>query len=309
MPTEEDKNIMNSNYTKPILKWVGGKTQILDKLINKFPKKIENYHELFIGGGSVLFALLNEINNKNIVVKNTINAYDLNETLISLYKNIQQNSDDVITEINKIITEFNNINGDVINRKPTKIEDALTSKESYYYWIRKKFNNLSQEDKNKVIGTVYFIFLNKTCFRGVYREGPNGFNVPYGHYKNPSIIDESHIKEVSKLIEKVNFIHSGFDESFKNINKKDFMYLDPPYAPENTTSFVGYTNDGFDIKQHELLFKLCKDYKFLMSNADVELVRNNFKDNIFIIESINCKRTINSKKPNATTKEVLIKSY
>lgn len=309
MLLREFENIMNSNYTKPVLKWVGGKTQIIDKIINKFPKKIESYHELFIGGGSILFALLNEINNKNIVVKNTINAYDLNETLINLYKNIQKKSDDVITEINKIITEFNNINGDIINRKPTKIEEAKTSKESYYYWIRSKFNKLSQEDKNKVIGTVYFIFLNKTCFRGVYREGPNGFNVPFGHYKNPSIIDENHIKEVSKLIEKVNFIHSGFDNSFKNINKKDFLYLDPPYAPENTTSFVGYTNNGFDINQHELLFRLCKDYKFLMSNADVELVRNNFKDKKFMIESINCKRTINSKKPNATTKEVLIKSY
>jgi DNA adenine methylase len=308
--TEEDDNDI-INYTKPILKWVGGKTQIIDKVMDKFPKNIYNYHELFVGGGSVLLALLDSLKHKKIKVSGAINAYDLNETLINLYINIQKNHQEVIDSLKKITEEFNKLEGDIINRKPKNLEEAVTSQESYYYWIRSKFNDLEQEEKNKVLGTAYFIFLNKTCFRGVYREGPNGFNVPFGHYKNPSILDEVHIKKVSKLIEKVNFIHSGFDDSFKNnnINKTDFLYLDPPYAPENETSFVGYTSDGFNLEKHKLLFKLCKDYNFLMSNADVKLVRDSFNDKKFTIESIDCRRAINSKKPDAKTKEVLIKSF
>ena len=313
---ENQNNIIDNieiviNYTKPILKWVGGKTQIINKVIDKFPKEITNYHELFVGGGSVLLALLDSVKHKKIKVSGTINAYDLNETLINLYINIQKNHQEVIQTLQKITEEYSKIQGDSINRKPKNLEEALTSQESYYYWIRSKFNDLEQEEKNKVLGTAYFIFLNKTCFRGVYREGRNGFNVPYGHYKNPSIYDDKHIKNVSKLIEKVNFTHSGFDDSFKNnnINKTDFLYLDPPYAPENETSFVGYTSDGFNLEKHKLLFKLCKDYKFLMSNADVKLVRDNFGDKKFTIESIDCRRAINSKKPDAKTKEVLIKSF
>jgi DNA adenine methylase len=300
----------SKSYEKPIIKWVGGKTQIIEKVIEKFPKEINNYHELFLGGGSVLIALLQNIENKTIKLNGNINAYDINETLIHLYKNIQSNLDKVISEINKIINIYNNLNGTIVNRKPNNILESKTSQESYYYWIRKQYNLLTQGQKNEPLGTAYFIFLNKTCFRGVYREGPNGFNVPFGHYKNPEIINEEHLLRISKLIKDVKFICQSFEKSFENIvSPLDFIYLDPPYAPENIKSFVGYTSSGFNLEQHNLLFTLCKKHNFLMSNADVELVKNNFiQEDKYTIEIISCKRSINSKKPNSKTNEVLIKS-
>jgi len=296
-------------YEKPLIKWVGGKTQIIDKIIENFPTEINNYHELFIGGGSVLLALLQNIEKNKIKINGLINAYDINMTLITMYKNIQNKSNEVISEIKKNINIYNNLEGVIINRKPKNISEGKTSQESYFYWIRTLFNKLTQEQKNTPLGTAYFIFLNKTCFRGVYREGPNGFNVPFGHYNNPEIINEEHIKKISKLIKNVNFYCSSFEKSFENINENDFTYLDPPYAPENDKSFVGYTSAGFNLEQHNLLFSICKKHNFLMSNADVDLVKNNFKDNKYTIKIISCKRSINSKKPGSKTNEVLIKSY
>ena len=297
------------SYSKPILKWIGGKTQIIDKIINNFPNEINNYHEIFLGGGSVLIALLENIKKNNIKVYGNIYAYDINEILINLYINIQNNVDIIINNILKIIEEYNNIKTNIINKKPLNLEDAYTSKESYYYWIRNKYNQLTIEEKKSSLGTSYFIFLNKTCFRGMYREGPNGFNVPYGHYKNPEIINRDHLIYISNLIKDVKFYSCNFEESFSNILFDNFVYLDPPYAPENNKSFVEYTSNGFDYEQHCKLFTICKRYKFLMSNSDVSFVKENFNDNIYSIEIISCKSSINAKKPNSKTNEVMIKSY
>ena len=138
----------------------------------------------------------------------------------------------------------------------------MTSQESYYYWIRYNYNNLSIEEKTDIIGSAMFIFLNKTCFRGIYRIGPHGFNVPFGHYKNVSIYEETHIKEISELIQPVIFRTQSFIQSFYYCESDDFVYLDPPYVPEKTTSFVGYTADGFDLTQHQNLFKICNKVFF-----------------------------------------------
>lgn len=159
-----------------------------------------------------------------------------------------------------------------------------------------------------------FIFLNKTCFRGLFREGPNGFNVPYGNYKNPEIINKSHLDEIHLLIQNVQFECCDFTTSLKNIVENDFVYLDPPYAPEKDTSFIKYTNKGFGLDEHKKLFTLCNNLsnenkKFMMSNADVKLVRDNFIDEKYTLNSILCKRTINSKNPESKTKEVIIKNY
>jgi DNA adenine methylase len=170
----------NVNIPKPIIKWVGGKTQIIEKVISEFPIEIDNYHEIFLGGGSVLFALLAYVKSGVIKIKNKIYAYDLNETLINMYKNIQSNYNELFDTLQIIIKEYNECdNQEEINRKPQNINEAKESQENYFYWIRSKYNTLSNEDKNKPIGSAYFIFMNKTCFRGVYRVGPNGFNVPF----------------------------------------------------------------------------------------------------------------------------------
>jgi DNA adenine methylase len=300
-------DITGVKFEKPFIKWVGGKTQIISDIVSKFPCEIKNYHELFLGGGSVLFALLTLKREGRIKIYGKVYAYDLNKTLINVYKHIQNNNKDLHKNLAGIFNDYNDITGKTINRKPDTIEEAKTSKESYFYWIRKQFNQI---DKNSVDASSMFIFLNKTCFRGVYREGPNGFNVPYGHYKKtPSYFTEAESDELSDLIKDVNFIHCSFKDSIKNVKKRDLVYLDPPYAPETKTSFVGYTLNGFCIETHKYLFNEIlelnkKKIKFVLSNAKVDLVEEYFKD--FKIDNIKARRAINSKNPEATTTEVII---
>lgn len=302
-------NHQMSDYTiqKPFLKWVGGKTQIIHDIIQKIPNEFNNYHELFLGGGSVLFAVLSLQRQGKITIKNKLYAYDINESLINVYKHVQSNKDELFEFITFYINEYDSITGVIINRKPTSIEDAKTSKESYYYWIRNKFNNI---DKQSIESSALFMFINKTCFRGMYREGPNGFNVPYGHYKKtPTIITEHDLTFISDLIKDVEFIQSDFSSSFQNLNTGDFVYLDPPYAPENDKSFVGYVADGFNLDMHTKLFdEITKmnDIYFVMSNAKVDLVTDYFKD--YNCVDITARRAINSKNPGSTTTEVIIYS-
>lgn len=300
---------------KPILKWVGGKTQIIDKLINDFPKEINNYHEIFLGGGSVLLTLLYYNKNNLIKINGNIYAYDLNEPLIYLYKNIQNDYLNLYDIIYNIILEFNQChNNNEINRNPLNLEEAKNNKENYYYWIRNKYNNLSNEDKKSLLGSALFIFLNKTCFRGIFRIGPNGFNVPYGNYKNPEIINKYHLEEIHNLIQNVIFECKDFSLSLSNIQLNDFVYLDPPYVSNNNNSFVGYTLNGFNIDNHNKLFELIhqltdNNIKILLSNLDVPFVRENFSNEKYKILSISCKRSINSKNPNSKINEVIIKNY
>ena len=304
---------MTTTLIKPIIKWVGGKSQIIDKIINNFPKEMNNYREIFLGGGSVLLTLLSYVKKGIIKINDGIYAYDANEPLIYMYKNIQTRHIELYDCLMILINEFNKCGNDEINRNPKNIEEAIKNKENYYYWIRKNYNKLSNNERNDIIGSVMFIFLNKTCFRGVFRIGPNGFNVPYGHYKNPEIINKKHLEEINELIQNVIFEYNDYSISLNNIESNDFTYLDPPYAPEISTSFVGYTKEGFDIDQHINLFKLIhklteENKKMMLSNADVTLVRDNFDEKYRIIEVV-CKRTINSKNPEAKTKEVIIMNY
>lgn len=290
--------------TKPVLKWVGGKSQIIDDVLNLFPKRIENYHEPFIGGGSVLFACLS----KGTKISGKIYASDINPTLIGLYKNIQLQPDTFIVEMHKIINEFHECTGEEVNRKPLTLEEAKTSRESYYYWTRSRFNSIPTEHKMSLRASCLFLFLNKTCFRGLYREGPNGFNVPYGNYKNPAIINDAHIHEVSTLIKNVIFTVEPFTVSMLRVKSGDFIYLDPPYAPASNTSFVKYNANGFGVDDHKNLFKLSRELNcnMLMSNANVELVIDAFPESHYNTKTISCKRTIHSKDPNSKAEELLI---
>ena len=262
---------------KPFLKWVGGKTQMLQKVLDKFPTDMNNYHEPFVGGGSVLLGLLS-----SRTIKGTVYASDINPHLIALYKKVQAEPEELIRDLELLCENLS---------------------EERYYEVRADFN--------KDPTPARFLYLNKTGFRGLYREGPNGYNVPFGHNKAPGVYDADNLRAVSRLIKDVVFACQPFTESLGCItDPNDFVYMDPPYAPENATSFVAYTKSGFGKEEHESLFRLAQSLPcpFLMSNSNVTLVRDAFPAPQFTTEVVVARRAINSKDPSAQTNEVLIHS-
>ena len=354
--SKNERKPANVKLQKPFLKWVGGKTQIIDDVIKHIPKEMNNYHEIFLGGGSVLFAILSLQKEGKIVIKGKIFAYDINEALIHVYKNLQNNSNSLHNKLSEYIHEYGNIatnkieqvqesinimskalevdhvehEGNVEAKKddtqggkntkttkkkkitiPTTLEEAKKSKEGYYYWQREKYNKI--KDKSSVKCSALFMFLNKTGFRGMYREGPNGFNIPYGNYKKtPEIMDKQTFANISELIKDVEFACKDFTVSIANVSTGDFVYFDPPYAPETDKSFVGYTKNGFDSNFHNSLFDEIKKIhavkvSFAMSNSNVTMVKSEFPESEgFYTEEVNARRAINSKDPGATTTEVII---
>jgi DNA adenine methylase len=292
---------------KPFLKWVGGKTQILSEVLSCFPSSVKNYYEPFLGGGSVLLGFLSKVKSKDIVLTGKVYASDINQNLIALFKNIQTNPQALLDEVAAITNEYSKITGTEVNRKASTKEEARTSQESYYYWIRSKFNALKEDERSSAKASAMMLFMNKTCFRGVYREGPNGFNVPFEKIqKNQTILDEEHIRQVSELIKDVIFTTQSFKDALKSVEEGDLVYLDPPYAPETDKSFVSYNVDGFE--EHSELFELCHKLpaKVVLSNSDVKLVRDAFTSPKYTTKIIEARRAINSKKPDAKTNEVII---
>jgi DNA adenine methylase len=310
---KKDTDEIKFTIQKPFLKWAGGKTQIIYNVMEKFPEVIENYHEPFLGGGSVLLATLSKQKANLLKIKNKIFAYDLNSSLINTFNQIKINPQEVIYHTTEIVEEFSAIDSNTLGQKgpPKEINNntCKLTREHYYYWIRNKYNDTP---KNTSISAAYFIFLNKTGFKGMYREGKNGFNIPYGQKDRksiPTIIDKKTISDISELIQNVEFICSDFTESIDSIKKGDFVYFDPPYVPVNENSFVGYTEGGFNLDMHKNLFNKIdvinsKNIKFLLSNANVELVNNHFKD--YKKEEITTRRAIHVKNPEAKAKELLI---
>lgn len=270
---------------KPFLKWVGGKTQIIHHILSRFPTDLHgNYHEPFLGGGSVLFAFLDQCNQGAIRHHGSVFASDLNPHLIAVYRAIQSDPLAFMDSMEALVTLF---------------EQSPLNLEEFYYHVREEFNR--QPDP------VRFLFLNKTCFRGIYREGPRGnLNVPYGHYRNPCILDRDHIMEISALIQRVTFEVQSFEHAMQRAAPGDFVYLDPPYV----ATFAAYTAAGFSHETHQKLFTLCRELPcpFLLSNSDAPLVRESFPEEGFHTEVILCKRTINSKHPESKTPEVLVRA-
>jgi len=308
-------NIERIEPLKPLLKWIGGKTQIIDKIMDQYPSEINNYHEIFIGGGSVLFALLTYIKEGRIRIRNNIYASDLNKVLIYVYKNIQSRPNELYNAITILKEKYNSLQDEhnLVNINPD-IERDVNCKESYYYWIRKRYNNMTEDNKISIEGSAIFIFLNKTGFRGLYRMSRNGYNVPYGNYKNPEIINEDHLMAVHNLIQNVIFTCKNYVEALNNVLENDFIYMDPPYCKETAISFVGYNNGGFKDEEHNILFEKCKEMnrmniKWMMSNADVKQVKDSFIEDIYKKTIIECKRSINPKKPESKTNEVIIINY
>ena len=265
---------------KPFLKWVGGKTQIIDDVLATFPRDIKTYHEPFVGGGSVLLAVLSS----DDIKVGRVCASDNNPHLIALYKQVQQDPELLHLAIEHLFRAYDRAGDD---------------KEFFYYEQRERYRELPAGCVEK---SALLVFLNKTCFRGLYREGPSGFNVPYGHYKStPKWPTLAELQEVQRRIRDVEFRVCDFSQALAGVGAGDFVYADPPYAQETKTSFKEYTRGGFD---QDRLFKELQKVMFTMSNANVPCVTEFFKD--CEISYIKARRAINSKKPDSTTTEVLV---
>ena len=307
------------------LKWVGGKNQIIKKVYELFPLNYDNYYEPFIGGGSVLINLLNELEKNNKKLE-SINIGDFNKDLIDLYKSIKSNEDKLIENLSKIVNNYNMAKlkkkekgtRQIIKPEDTIEKNTQKGKEYVYYFYRNEFNKLKNKEsilQDEIINkSAIFIFLNKTCFRGVYRENSKKeFNVPFGNYENPEVYNEDNLKNLSEIFKKhnVNFINCSFKEWKDKIKqtKNNFVYLDPPYYPENENSFTKYTSNDFNKNEHDELIDFCKfidknKSNFLLSNSDTSYIKDNLND--YEVKIVECKRSINSKDPSAKTNEVLI---
>ena len=268
--------------TYPIVKWVGGKRQLMFELLKNMPENYNRYFEPFIGGGALFF----ELQPKNAYIS------DMNEELINLYKVVRDNVVELITDLQK--------------------HDI--SKE-YFMEIRNIDRTEEYENWSDVQKASRFIYLNRTCFNGMYRVNSKGeFNVPFGHYKNPRILDENNLINCSNLLKKTEIKHADFSEILKEVNKGDFVYFDPPYVPlSETSSFTSYTKDGFDIDMQFKLRDVCdeldsKGVKFLLSNSDTRLVNELYEN--YIIKKVFASRQINANaEGRGKITEVLVRNY
>jgi len=274
----------NNKLIAPFLKWVGGKRQLLPEIKSVFPKTYTAYYEPFIGGGAVLFNTQPK--------KATIN--DFNEELINVYKTIKENPEGLIADL-----------------KTHKNES------DYFYNLR----ILDREEKFEYYSSIKkasrVIFLNKTCYNGLYRVNNSGeFNSPFGRYKNPNIVNEVTIKAVSHYLNTndITILNGDFEEAVKGIKKGDFVYFDPPYHPVSASSnFTGYVQGGFGVSEQLRLKKLCdnlnkKGVKFLLSNSATQFIEDLYKD--YEIRYVKASRSINSNaQKRGEIKEVLIRNY
>ena len=273
----------------PVLKWVGGKRQLISDIEPLIPKKISTYVEPFVGGGAVLFHLQPK--------KAIIN--DFNKELMNVYQVIKDNPNELI----KVLKEHKELNS-----------------EDYFYEIRSldrrdDFENLSSVQKAGRI-----IYLNKTCYNGLFRVNRSGFfNSPYGKYKNPSIVNEVTIKAISNYFNSANikFLTGDYKEALKSLRRGAFVYFDPPYMPiSSSSSFTGYTEHGFGYEKQVELRDEClklhdRGVKFLQSNSYSPEILELYSDQkVFNIEIVKAKRSINSQSDKrGEISEVLIYNY
>lgn len=299
---------------KPFLKWAGGKSQLLPTIEDNFPKeikksrKIDKYFEVFVGGGALYFHLMS-----NYEVKESY-LYDINPELILTYNVIKNDPKDLIDLLLNLQEEY--------------ISLEQNGRKEYYFNIRSKFNecltdfDFENYSNEHIIRASQIIFMNRTCFNGLFRLNQKGeFNVPHGRYKNPLICDKNNIMAVSKTLEDTHIINGNYDESEELIDENSLVYFDPPYRPlKNTSSFTTYAGFEFtDEHQIELagFYKRISDKgaKALLSNSDPKNVdlNDNFFDDLyseFTIERVQANRSINSKgSKRGKINEILVRNY
>lgn len=282
------------SIAKPFVKWVGGKGQLLSQLENHLPKDIYEqeftYTEPFVGGGAMLFFMLQKFPNIKRVVIN-----DINRNLTDAYMNIKENAEGLVYRLKHIEQQYLSI---------TDYEKQKT----FYLEMRRKFN---EEKLTSIDKTAILIFLNRTCFNGLYRENSKGkFNVPFGRYTNPTICNEDVIYADSELLNQfdVEIMWGDFAETISKIdnNRLNFFYFDPPYRPlSSTSSFNSYVKEAFDDNEQKRLANFCKEISkkrnclWMLSNADCSAKNPEdlfFEEiySIFEIQRVYASRSVNA---------------
>jgi DNA adenine methylase len=307
-------SIKEFKVPRPFIKWAGGKTQLLLELKNRLPKSvleggvIESYVEPFVGGGAMFFFL-----KSNYQVKNSI-LMDINPELIMAYWVVQSDHGKLITFLEDMETEH--------------LKKGEEERKKNFYDIRDEYNLQMQMMDYENYGeewiqrTAFLIFLNKTCFNGLFRlNSKDEFNVPFGRYKNPNICDEVNLHSVHDALKKTELLCADFTHARKFIEKGSLVYLDPPYRPLNSTShFTGYSREGFSDEDQKKLADFYKEIDtkgahLILSNSDPKNhdKNDNFFDELYQgynIERIPAKRNINSKiSRRGEIKEIIVRNY
>jgi len=278
---------MNRKSAKPFLKWAGGKTQLISEIEKNLPNSaIDTYVEPFVGSGAVLFWVLGEFARLEKAVVN-----DINEDLINTYKTIQSTPKELISILEILQNEYHSL------------ESSDDKKKEYYYNKRELFN---KREQNQITHSALFIFLNRTCFNGLFRVNrKNEFNVPMGSYKKPTICDKSNLMAVSEALQKVELLCGDFEQTVNYTSSNTLFYFDPPYKPlSETSSFNSYAKDEFNDDEQIRLKKFCDrldilGHSWILSNSDVKgkNEEDNFFDDLysnFIIKRVGAKRSINA---------------
>lgn len=273
----------NDNLISPILKWVGGKRQLLSDIMPLINKNCSTYVEPFVGGGAVFF----ELQPKKAIIN------DYNAELINVYEVVRDFPEELIALL------------EVHNRE---------NSQAYFYQLRALDRSAEYSEMSAVQKAARVLYLNKTCYNGLYRVNSAGqFNSPYGKYKNPKIVNAATIRAMSKYLKnpKITIKQGDYKDVLKKVRKGAFVYLDPPYMPiSSSSSFTGYTENGFSFEQQAALKKECdklkeKGISFLLSNSDCAEIRELYKE--YDIKTVQAKRSINSvAKKRGEINEVLI---
>ena len=270
----ERRSSRREPLVQPFLKWAGGKRQLLASIRPLVPRNFKRYYEPFVGGGAVFF----DIQPRNAVIN------DFNAELINCYAVIRDQPDPLLKEVEKYINES-----------------------EYFYRVREmdrdpQFNALPAVER-----AARLLYLNKTCYNGLFRVNSQGqFNVPFGNYKNPVIADPAVIHAVSAYLNstKVELCNTDFEDSLRDAKSGDFVYMDPPYDPvSDTSSFTGYSVNGFDKSEQERLKSVCdkltaKGVKVLLSNSDTPFIRELYSSPEYKILSVEARRNIDSLPPS-----------
>ena len=290
----ENKTVLDlrimKNIAKPFVKWVGGKSQLIEQLETLLPvnfsyRKEITYIEPFVGGGAMLFHMLQKYSNIKYAVIN-----DINPDLTTCYRIVRDNPSELISTLKDIQSEYYALPNEEVRKE-------------FFLQKREAFNTKTVGD---IDNSALFLFLNRTCFNGLYRVNKAGkFNVPFGRYKTPTICDEATIYADSNLLQRVEILTGDFEHTIKRVSGETFFYLDPPYKPLNATSnFNDYAKESFDDAEQIRLKKFCDKLNdmgvaFMLSNSDGMQgdIKDPFFDNLYIdyqIRRVLASRSINS---------------